>query len=1138
MKYYIDKNQISRLASNVDTYHKGYAYWLNGHVRHTELVEEDGAVVAHVLVAGLKNERRVAITFDRNGMLQKYRCMCSGAGIWQGACKHVIAALLRLFEANRENVALSRSARVSGALLKHFEGLMYDEVAEATAEASAPTVQAILRPRFVVENNSAFLSFAIGQGKMYIVKNMRDFIQRMRGGESFTYGKAFSLTHKATAFAAESRALLEFVMREYAMLDTISLGAVGVNAGVEPGRISAATRGLYEAMAQLTSSRNMPLTSRGLDDFFDLYTGQFVDASIFGNALEELHLTDAPPAVCFALEDAGGGGLTLALPSDAVLQLFVGEDYHYALCGAYLHRVSKAWGRAVAPLLQAFQQMGAQRLTFSRRETQHVRTFLAPRLHKHGLLQSSDAMPLEDAPPLTTKVYFDTDARAVTCTMAFCYGDTMFDAQAEDMMIEAAPSPIPPLVRDVMAELHGKAMLAQMGFVPEDDVHGGYRLTGSDAIYRFYHEPTGLEALRASAEVYITDAVRNIAEKPRVSAMVGLRITGDLLEVKVNPEGFPLLEMMDILDSFRAKKKYHRLRDGTFIRFTDEAEREAIGAVDELVQSLGASKKNLNENGFTVPRFRALAAGEVLDKRQAALRAERDASFQNLLADMSGQGDSDVHSTVPPSLAAVLRGYQAEGFRWLNALDRAGFGGILADDMGLGKTVQVIAVLLAEKLAEASDAQAKSAHRPSIVVAPTSLIYNWEKEIARFAPELDVCMVCGTPPHRQSLLQDEAARADVLITTYDMLKRDIPLYQELEMSFRFIIADEAQNIKNPITQNAKALRMLNGTTRYALTGTPVENALIELWSIFEFIMPGYLHSRSKFTKLYEEPILRDDDKDAAALLRRQTAPFILRRLKADVLTELPEKIESTLYAEMTIEQKKVYTAYLMQAKGELSEGGYNPSAGARTSRSTNNNASENHIEVLSKLTRLRQLCCHPATFMENYRGGSGKLDVTLETVRDSVSAGHRILIFSQFTKMLAILADMLNESDIPYFYLDGATPSRERLDMADRFNGGEREVFLISLKAGGTGLNLTGADVVIHYDPWWNPAVMEQAADRAHRFGQNKTVQVINIVAKDSVEEKIMTLQAKKKDLIDAVIAEGAQFLSRMTREEIEGLFG
>jgi len=381
--------------------------------------------------------------------------------------------------------------------------------------------------------------------------------------------------------------------------------------------------------------------------------------------------------------------------------------------------------------------------------------------------------------------------------------------------------------------------------------------------------------------------------------------------------------------------------------------------------------------------------------------------------------------------------------------------------MGLGKTLQVITVLLAEK---------GITNYPSIVVAPTSLIYNWEKEIHKFAPQLNARVIAGTAGKRKELFAGE--NADVWITTYDMLKRDIELYTNI--NFKYIIADEAQNIKNPSTQNAKAIKLLMGEVRFALTGTPIENALSELWSIFDFVIPGYLYNATRFAKTYEAPILKDDDKDAATQLKRHIAPFILRRLKTDVLTELPPKIETTLYAEMLPEQKKMYTAYLLKAKGELDD--------------IVNNGSFNNsrIDILSKLTRLRQICCHPAVFAEDYTGGSGKLNLTLTSIDNFLETGHRILIFSQFTSMLAIIRTRLEEQQIDYFYLDGATDSKERMNMAESFNDGEGKVFLISLKAGGSGLNLTGADVVLHYDPWWNPAVMDQASDRAHRIGQKK----------------------------------------------------
>jgi SNF2 family DNA or RNA helicase len=286
-----------------------------------------------------------------------------------------------------------------------------------------------------------------------------------------------------------------------------------------------------------------------------------------------------------------------------------------------------------------------------------------------------------------------------------------------------------------------------------------------------------------------------------------------------------------------------------------------------------------------------------------------------------------------------------------------------------------------------------------------------------------------------------------------------------------------------------------------------------------------LRAYGKFSKDYEQPITKQKDPEKASLLRKQIAPFILRRLKKDVLSEIPDKLEHNLYAEMTTEQRKIYSAYYLKAKGEL-DGIYDK-----------NMMKDSHIKILSFITRLRQICCHPGVFIDNYKGGSGKLDVVMETIANCAESGHRILLFSQFTGILDIVIRELKRNRMDFFYIDGATPAKQRNIMADKFNGGEKTIFLISLKAGGTGLNLTGADIVIHFDPWWNPAVMDQASDRAHRIGQKKVVQVFNVVTKDTIEEKILALQGRKRDLTDMVITDGAKFINKLSSEELYELF-
>lgn len=439
------------------------------------------------------------------------------------------------------------------------------------------------------------------------------------------------------------------------------------------------------------------------------------------------------------------------------------------------------------------------------------------------------------------------------------------------------------------------------------------------------------------------------------------------------------------------------------------------------------------------------------------------------------------------------------------------FGGILADDMGLGKTLQIIALICANDQAG-----------QSIVICPTSVVLNWHNEFQKFAPHIQVVAIQGTADHRKALIEG-SSEAHVLLTSYELLRRDIEEYDNHR--FSYIVADEAQYIKNHNTQNAKALKRLQGDHRFALTGTPIENSLAELWSIFDFIMPGYLFGYSKFKKQFEAPIVKNRDTKIAERLQKFVAPFIMRRLKKDVLKELPEKIETVIYSEMLPEQKKVYNAYLAKAKMDF------------TKELQANGFGKSQMKMLALLTRLRQICCHPGLFLEDYPGQSGKLNLCMELIEDSTKGGHRILLFSQFTTMLGKIAQELGERDINYSMLTGSTPTKERMALVDEFNAGEVPIFLISLKAGGTGLNLTAADIVIHYDPWWNLSAQNQATDRAYRMGQTNKVQVFQLIAKDSIEEKIQKLQDKKKDLTESVIKEGETFISRMSEAEVLDLF-
>ena len=398
---------------------------------------------------------------------------------------------------------------------------------------------------------------------------------------------------------------------------------------------------------------------------------------------------------------------------------------------------------------------------------------------------------------------------------------------------------------------------------------------------------------------------------------------------------------------------------------------------------------------------------------------------------------------------------------------------------------------------------------------------NWESECQKFTPQLCCLAVGGVNAERAAQIAGIAGY-DLVVTSYDALKRDISHYGQYE--FRFVIIDEAQYIKNQNTQNAKSVKALRGQSRFALTGTPIENSLTGLWSIFDFLMPGYLHSYNHFRKKYERPIVKEQDKQATERLRALARPFLLRRMKADVLRELPPKTESVLRVSMEPAQKRLYLATLAQARADLRE------------KMQGVEEAQGRMMILAILTRLRQLCCDPALLYDDYDDGSAKTEGCLELIESCLDSGHRLLLFSQFTSMLERLAQALDGKGVEYFRLEGSTPPAKRLAMVNEFNAGTAQVFLISLKAGGTGLNLTGADTVIHYDPWWNLSAQNQTTDRAHRIGQTQKVQVYQLIVKGTVEEKILDMQKRKATLAESVIQKGGDGFSVLSREELLGL--
>lgn len=439
-----------------------------------------------------------------------------------------------------------------------------------------------------------------------------------------------------------------------------------------------------------------------------------------------------------------------------------------------------------------------------------------------------------------------------------------------------------------------------------------------------------------------------------------------------------------------------------------------------------------------------------------------------------------------------------------------------------GKTIQVLAVTLSY-----INEQKKNNQKPlpSMVACPSSLTLNWLGEVQKFTPTLKALVISGSALEREKKIKD-IEKYDIIITSYDSLKRDIDLYDEKMYQFKYMIADEAQYIKNNNTQNAKAIKNIKAEARFALTGTPIENSLSELWSICDFIMPGYLFKYRKFKELYEIAIVKENNQAKMQKLKKMIEPFVLRRIKKEVLTELPDKTVTVLYNEMEEEQQKIYLSYLAQAKKEVAD------------EIQMNGFENSQIKILALLMRLRQICCHPSLFLQDYEGESSKLEQCIEVIEDATKGGHKILLFSGYTSMFPIIEKELKKKQINYLKLTGQTKVTERIELVDKFNEDKDiKVFLISLKAGGTGLNLTGADKVIHYDPWWNLSAENQATDRTYRIGQKNNVQVYKLITKNSIEEKIYELQKKKEKLVDNMLSTQNTFINQLSKEDIMELF-
>ena len=1071
--------RIAGEAENRQTYLRGVACYNAGKVGR--VVRDRDDFYEEYLSADVENQTRdgafhVEVGFGRQGDADFYDCDCEAFRQGTGACQHIVAVMVHKYYADMlTGLSAPPSAkwpdrlatRTDETARRMMNRYLSRQAVDLVAHSAAGQEPVLLSPVLRLGQRQAELSFTLGRRRPYVLKDIGKFCEDVKKRETVEYGKQLRFLHHPDSFDPACRRLLAFLLDMYEDIAHPQRGTIG---------------SLHPRLG-----RELLLSPAGLDRFFAVCEGQEILLKGDGQDLHPLLLKNGDPALSLDVQRTDiKGGFQLSGDSFSAL---CGTEYLYVARDGVLTRCTPEYSEQMRDFLPALQAAGYT-LFIADGDMPDFCGSVLPAVGRFMELtgQTERLEPyLPDDPDI--EITLDSpEPGLITARVLCCYGGEKVPLLDTDDAPRTEGGPR----RNRLEELRSRLVIQQ--YFPSCVPSAGLMVcrVDDDGLYRFLTE--GLSDLQGIGSVALSDAFRtmDLAPAPRLS--VGVSLSGGLLDFSFDTEGLDAAELTRVVESYRRRQPYHRLKNGRFLPLEGGLE-----AFARLADGLELGERELAAGHARLPAYRALYLDRVL-RDGATTDYRRDVGFRELTGSLRNAADADYR--LPASLEEVLRPYQKTGYRWLKTMECYGFGGILADDMGLGKTLELISLLL--------DAKETGRTGPSLVVCPASLILNWENEIRRFAPALTVLPILGSAEQRELAIA-RLEQYDVAVTSYDLLKRDIVLYEKA--AFHYLVLDEAQYIKNHATQNAKAVKALHSRQRFALTGTPIENRLSELWSIFDFLMPGFLYSYNRFRERFELPIVRNADAEALDRLHRMTSPFILRRLKRDVLHDLPEKTETIRTCAMGEEQRTLYLGNVLKARERLAD-------------LTSGNAESSRMVLLSLLTRLRQLCCDPVLCYEDYNGGSAKLDSCLELLREAADGGHKVLLFSQFTSMLAILEERLRQEGISFYTLQGSTSKEKRAALVESFNRDATQVFLISLKAGGTGLNLTGADVVIHYDPWWNLSAQEQATDRAHRIGQKNSVQVYKLIAKDTIEEKILRLQESKKELADAVIRQGGSLFS------------
>ena len=898
-----------------------------------------------------------------------------------------------------------------------------------------------IHPEFTFYRDSIDVRFKIGTEKLYLIKNISEFLYRVENHLSFQYGKFLTVRHDLDRFDDLSKKWIQF-LKEF---NSFEYG----------------------------NNKFFSIDESNISDFYDRFHMERIPG---------IHLYQDSFKVQFVLENI-----------EDVIKVSMDGEFD-------LYRTSRGYYQIYEQALIYYPVENVRLFNDCLCKVQDA-TYLPKQL-------LNDFMRYCVGP---YKEFIDVcDKRTEQEVVSYfpyetieVYGDLKEDTLVEfRALAKDADGNVEPLLDNEHIEPSYTVDVISMllsEHADQKENHCVYYSLENPELYVLVNE--GINKLTKYAEVFVSEELKKLGKRTKYNLSVGFRMNNNLLEIDLNSTDFDVSQVSEILKAYHKKKRYVKLKSGMMIHL----ESDELEELDTMMQMYNIKPSDIKNGHVALDSYRALSLNDSMDSFNY-IEVNKDPLKEYVDGFMSEASRIEMD----PKYDAILRSYQKDGVKWLLSLYRYNLNGILADEMGLGKTLQVIVLL----------DSIRDKNKTSVVVCPASLVYNWEDEVSRFSDTLKCISITGTKQERVKKIEAYDSY-DLIITSYDYLRRDIEAYEKC--SFEYVILDEAQYIKNQKTKNAESVKSLCSKHRLALSGTPIENTLAELWSIFDFLMPDYLFNYNYFRSTYEVPITVYEDEETTKQLKKMVQPFILRRVKKEVLKDLPDKVEHKYMLEFSKEESKLYLSNLalinkdMQAK--MGENGLD------------------HIAILSMLTRLRQLCLDPRLLYDNIEKPSTKVSATIELLKVMKDNKKKVLLFSAFTSLLDLIAKELEKEDISYYLLTGATNKEKRREMVQNFNVDDTNVFLISLKAGGTGLNLTGAEVIIHIDPWWNISAQNQATDRAHRIGQNANVQVYQMIMKDSIEEKIITMQERKAQLAEAFVEGNEGGISKMSKEDLLELF-